>query len=528
MKTKPEMLRRRVLLVILDGFGINPGKLNNGIALANTPILDDYFSRYSHTTLHASGAAVGLPDGQMGNSEVGHLTLGSGCVIRQDLVLIDEAVASGSIKTNAVFANAMLAAKEVNRPLHLIGLVSDGGVHSHLNHLLALIEMCKDYGCRPVVHVITDGRDTAPTSAMRYIKRVEQALNEAGGCIASIMGRYYAMDRDSRWDRIEMAWRALRLGEGRRIHSALSGVESAYDEGETDEFIKPLILNPADVIADGDHIITFNFRKDRMRQIVSALGVQEFLGFERPDAQTLPKVNCLMPYDKALNLPYAFEPDRPAVTLAEVLSQAGLKQLHCAETEKYAHVTYFFNGGKSDTYPGESHILVPSPQVATYDLQPEMSAEGVADSVVEAIEHGEHEFIVVNFANGDMVGHTGDRDAIIKAVEALDAQVGRVLDAAEQADYSVVLTADHGNCEEILDPSTGDVQTQHTSYPVPCMVIDESAWQLTSTAGISSIAPTVLALMGIEQPKEMQGRSLLLREVHREEKHKTATYQGAA
>ena len=526
MKTKPEMLRRRVLLVILDGFGVNPSKLNNGIALAKTPRLDEYFSQNSHTTLHASGSAVGLPDGQMGNSEVGHLTLGSGCVVRQDLVLIDDAIASGRIKQNPALVNAMLAAKESGRPLHLFGLVSDGGVHSHLNHLLAVISMCKDYECRPVVHVITDGRDTAPTSAVRYIQQLEQALKEAGGSIATIMGRFYAMDRDSRWERVEMAWRALRLGEGRRIHSAVGGVESAYDEGQTDEFIQPLILNPADVIADGDQVFAFNFRKDRMRQVISALGVKDFMGFNRPSDE-LPVISCMMPYDKVLSFPCVFMPERPEVTLAQVLSDAGLKQLHCAETEKYAHVTYFFNGGHADALKGESHILIPSPQVATYDLQPEMSAKGVADSVIESLEEQAHDFIVVNFANGDMVGHTANREAIIKAVEALDEQVGRVLDAACKADFSVILTADHGNCEEIRDPLTGDAQTQHTSYPVPCMVIDEAAWQLSATEGLASIAPTVLALMGLDKPVAMHGSSLLIRQLEIDHNVKSS-YQGAA
>lgn len=525
MSTKPVTLRRRVVLVILDGFGVNPSKLNNGIALASTPNFDRYFATHQHTTLHASGAAVGLPDGQMGNSEVGHLTLGSGCIIRQDLVQIDDAIANGSFFANEKLIHAMQAASKANRPLHLLGLVSDGGVHSHLHHLLALVQMCKQQGCRPVVHFICDGRDTAPQSALRYVRQLEPALKEAGGAIGTIMGRYYAMDRDSRWDRTQLAWRALRFGEGKRVRSAIDGIEAAYAEGQTDEFIKPLILSPADVIAAGDQVISFNFRKDRPRQIVAALAAQDFVSFDRQDAG-MPVVTCMMPYDKALPLPHAFLSERPEVTLGEVISEAGLKQLHCAETEKYAHVTYFFNGGHSQTYEGETQILIPSPQVATYDLQPEMSAEAVADCVIDAIQQNSHHFIVVNFANGDMVGHTARRDAIIKAVEALDLHVGRLLDAACKAGYSVIMTADHGNCEEIRDPLTDAPQTQHTSYPVPCMIIDEAAWQLSSTAGIASIAPTVLALMGLAQPEQMHGHSLLIRQLEHNEALKA--YQGAA
>lgn len=502
--------RRPVILVVLDGFGVNPSKVNNAIAQADTPVLDAYFSRYPRTLLQASGPAVGLPDGQMGNSEVGHLTLGCGAVIRQDMVRIDDAIASGEFFTNPALLAAIRKASAQRRPVHLLGLVSDGGVHSSLTHLRALIGLCKQHGAKPLLHMITDGRDTPPKSALGYLRAVEPALCEAGGAIATVMGRYYAMDRDKRWERTELAWRALILGAGQHTPSAQAAIRGAYAAGDTDEFIRPTVLPGAPPMGGDDQLISFNFRKDRPRQIVAALGGEAFAGFDRGESAR-PRITCMMAYDGTLNMPYAFEPERPATTLGQVLSTAGLKQFHCAETEKYPHVTYFFNGGRSEPFPGETRMLIPSPRVATYDLKPEMCAREVADAVIDAIGLNTYAFILVNFANGDMVGHTAIPRAAVKAVEALDKEVGRVLEAATAAGYSAILTADHGNCEELVDPATGAPHTQHTLYPVPCLILDEITWQLSCSGGLANIAPTVLQLMGLEKPAQMSAGSLLLK-----------------
>ncbi|MGQ9660107.1 MAG: 2,3-bisphosphoglycerate-independent phosphoglycerate mutase [Thermochromatium sp.] len=506
MKNVP---RRPVVLIILDGFGLNPAKANNAIVLAHTPNLDRYFATNPHTVIQASGLAVGLPDGQMGNSEVGHMTLGSGCVVRQDLVLIDQAIADRSFYENPALVAAARAAAAHHRPLHLMGLVSDGGVHSHVNHLIALIKLCHYQGVRPVVHMFTDGRDTPPRSALKYLPGVERALEVAGGQIASVSGRYYAMDRDNRWERTELAWRVLVAGEGRRAPSARAAIEAAYAAGEDDEFIRPTLIEGGETIRSGDQVIHFNFRKDRPRQLVSALFKPDFDHFDRRGVCGV-KVTCMMEYDPWYGLPIAFDHDRPKITLGQVLSQAGLAQFHCAETEKYAHVTFFFNGGRDEPYPGEERRLIPSPKVATYDLKPEMSAPEVAEAVIAAIKEHRYPFIVVNFANGDMVGHTAVREAVIAAVATLDREAGRVMDAAVAAGYSVVLTADHGNCDELIDPVTGHPHTQHSLYPVPCLIIDEVPWRLAVGGGLKDIAPTVLALMGLPIPEVMDGRSLLL------------------
>jgi len=503
--------RRPVVLVILDGVGVNPAKRNNGFAEADTPKLDQFFSRFPHTTLNASGYAVGLPDGQMGNSEVGHLTMGAGSIIRQDTVKISHAIHNGEFFTNSALLDAAKSAVEKNRPLHLIGLVSDGGVHSSLEHLRALIKLAKDTGARPLLHVITDGRDTPPQSALYYLHDIESKLHECGGAIGSITGRYYAMDRDNRWERTELAWRALTMSKGQHAQSAESAIHSAYSAGDNDEFIQPILLPSFKPIIKDDPVIFFNFRKDRPRQLVAALGDKNFADFDRGDI-SVAAVTCMMPYDRDLDLPYAFEPEKPQTTLGHAISSFGLAQLHCAETEKYAHVTYFFNGGRTQPYAGENQLLIPSPSVATYDLKPSMSAKEVADAVVAAISKGRFAFIVVNFANGDMVGHTAKPHAIIEAVETLDAEVSRVLESAETAGYSVVLTADHGNCEEMIDPFTGEPHTQHTTYPVPCLIVDEENWQLSSQGGLANIAPTVLQLMGLPAASDMEG-SLLLRKL---------------
>ena len=502
--------RRPVLLVILDGVGVNPAREHNAMALARTPHLDHWFAHHPHTLLQASGTAVGLPDGQMGNSEVGHLTLGCGDVVRQDLVLIDQAIADGSLFDNPVLNAACAAAAARRRPLHLLGLVSDGGVHSHISHLLALIELCRRRGVVPLLHMITDGRDTPPRSALAYLQRIEGLLGDAGGRVASVSGRFYAMDRDNRWERIEQAWRAIVRAEGETAGSAREAIEQAYARGEDDEFITPTVIAGGEPLHPGDQVLFFNFRKDRARQMTAALYRERFVEFER-GAYTPVEVCCMTEYDSWFDLPYAFDKDRPRTTLAEVISAAGLKQFHCAETEKYAHVTYFFNGGRGDAFDGEERVIIDSPRVSTYDLCPQMSAAGVADAVIEALQSGQYGFVVVNFANGDMVGHSGKRNAIVSAVEELDEEVGRVLEAAQAQGFSAIVTADHGNCEEMVDPVTGQPQTQHTVYPVPCLVIDETPWQLAIGAGLSSIAPTVLHLMGLQLPQAMSGRSLLLR-----------------
>ncbi len=512
MTQNPHPIRRPLVLIILDGYGVNPCKLNNAIAAARTPRLDAYLARYCHTLIQASGEAVGLPDGQMGNSEVGHLTLGSGKVIRQNLVKIDDAIADGSFAANPALLAAARAARAAGRPLHLLGLVSDGGVHSHLRHLIALLDLCRAEGVRPLVHMVTDGRDTPPRSALTFLPEVQEALRRAGGAIGSVSGRYYTMDRDRRWDRTELAWRMLTLGKGRRASSAEQAVELAYAAGENDEFIRPTLLPGFEGLTAVDHVLLFNFRKDRPRQILAALTQADFDGFDRGD-KALVGATCMMEYDPGLGLPYAFEPDEAGTTLGETISALGLRQFHCAETEKWAHVTYFFNGGRSDPYEGEDRRLVPSPGVATYDLKPEMSAAEVADATIEAIQSGRYAFVVVNFANGDMVGHTAVQDAVIRAVETLDQEAGRVLDAAVAHDCTAILTADHGNCEELLDPVTDMAQTQHTVYPVPCMIVDALSWQLSIGGSLANIAPTVLDLMGLPKPASMTGRSLLLRPV---------------
>ena len=506
--------RKPTVLVILDGFGLSPGKQNNAVAQASTPNLDGWFAHYPSTTLSASGLAVGLPDGQMGNSEVGHLTLGCGHVVRQDMVRIDDSINNGEFFTNTTLLAALQKAAQTQRPMHLLGLVSDGGVHSHIRHLEALIRLCGQQGVRPLLHMITDGRDTAPKSALDYLQRIEALLHDNGGAVASVMGRFYGMDRDQRWDRTQLAWRALVQGVGEKTYGAESAIKSAYIAGDTDEFIRPTLLPAFEPIQNGDQVIFFNYRKDRPKQIVTALGGTDFDGFAR-DGMAPAEVTCFMQYDARFEMPFAFEHEHPEVTLSRSISEAGLRQFHCAETEKYAHVTYFFNGGETSPCEGETQQMVPSPPVTTYDQQPEMSAARVADTVIEAIDSSQYDFIVVNFANGDMVGHTAVREAVIQAVEALDREAGRVIETAVEAGYSVIVTADHGNCEEMVDPVTQAPHTQHTIYPVPCLIIDEQRWALSCSGSIANVAPTVLQLMGLEKPARMTAGSLLLRSFDR-------------
>ncbi len=500
--------RRPTVLIILDGYGVNPSSLNNGVHEANTPRLDHYFAHYPHTVLKASGRAVGLPEGQMGNSEVGHMTLGSGTVIRQDLVRINDSIDDGGFYRNPALLAAVKKAAERGRPMHLLGLVSTGGVHSHLRHLLALIELCRQHQVSPWVHMITDGRDTAPRSALNYLPVVQKALEQANGRIVTVCGRFYAMDRDNRWDRTERAWHLIVQGQGQQAGSAHEAISMSYTQGEDDEFIQPVTIDGYSGLQQDENLIFFNFRNDRPRQLTEALSKPEFNSFER-NSNVVITVTCLTVYSKRFRLPVAFESERPGSTLGQIVSQHGLNQFHCAETEKYAHVTFFFNGGRETPYAGEERVMVPSPKVKTYDLAPEMSAAGVTDACIEAVNSGQYALLVVNFANGDMVGHTAVADAIVRALEAMDHEVGRLLDAAVATGYSVVLTSDHGNCDEMVDASTGEPHTQHTVYPVPCLVIDKEQWRLSIGAGLSSVTPTVLELMGLEKDNAMTGESLL-------------------
>lgn len=502
--------RRPTILIILDGFGLNPSRAHNAVALARTPRLDEYFSHYPHTALQASGQAVGLPNGQMGNSEVGHLTLGSGSILRQSLVRIDDAIADRSFFNNPALITAADKARKLGRPLHLIGLVSDGGVHSHINHLLALIELCHQRGCVPQVHAITDGRDTPPRSALTFIPLVEDALARYGGYIGSVSGRYYIMDRDQRWERVLLSWKTLFSINANYAENCRAAITAAYNREENDEFIRPTALKQLQPINHGDEVIFFNFRNDRARQFTSALACADFAAFDRGSEYRPVNVTCMTEYDASFDLPVAFPADMVKTFLSSEISRAGLRQFHCAETEKYAHVTFFFNGGREEPFPGEDRIMLPSPRIASYDLKPEMSAQQVADTVITAIKSENYPFIVTNFANGDMVGHTAVREAVINAVETLDREVGRVLDAAVTYGYSVILTGDHGNCEEMVDPVTGQPHTQHTTYPVPCLVIDETSWRMATGAGLSSVAPTILKLLGLPPAASMDKYPLLL------------------
>ena len=443
-------LRRPTLLVILDGFGINPDPTHNAVVLADTPNFDRYFSEYPMTTLEASGRGVGLPPGQMGNSEVGHMTIGSGTIVRQVLVRIDDAIEDGSFNENPELVDAVLAAKAAQRPLHLAGLVSDGGVHSHIDHVIALIRLCHQHQVVPQLHMITDGRDTASQAALDNLPELEKVLQDCGGHVGTLCGRYYALDRDQRWDRVKLAWDNMVHGNSKEVESVAAAIQQSYDDGVNDEFILPVSFPRLEPVQSGDSMIFFNFRNDRARQICAAFALDEFDGFDRGAGFEPVTVTTMTYYEASLEAPVAFAPMPPEITLGAVISDAGLNQLHCAETEKYAHVTFFFNGGREAPYPGEERKLIDSPKVATYDLKPEMSAAEVADAVIDGLQSGQYAFIVVNFANGDMVGHTAKRAAVIEAVEVLDREVGRVLNEALARKFSVVLTADHGNCDEMI------------------------------------------------------------------------------
>ena len=514
MSTKKNLVPRRpTVLIIMDGVGHNPSRKHNGVALAKTPNLDELYAKYPLTVIEASGKPVGLPDGQMGNSEVGHVTLGSGQIVRQDLVKISDAIDDGSFFSNTVLLELLDRCRNEQSRLHLLGLVSDGGIHSHLDHVLALIEMAAQRNVKPVLHMLTDGRDTAPRCATKFLDMLESSLHRAGGSIQTIMGRYYAMDRDNRWDRIEVAWNAIVKGDGRMADSAKEAIEAAWAADQADEFIKPIILPGYERPTDADQFVFFNFRNDRPRELTMALSSADFDRFNRGANFRPFSMATMTEYDSSYGLPVLFEKEAPEITLGEIVSDAGIEQFHTAETEKYPHVTFFFNGGREEPYHGEERKMVSSPKIATYDLQPEMSAYELADVIISAIQAQRYGLIVCNFANGDMVGHTGVREAVIRAVSVLDEVVGKVISEAVSHDYSMVLTADHGNADLMVDPVTGSAHTQHTVYPVPCLIVDKSHWKLSTGAGLSAIAPTVLQLMGLKQPPEMSGHSLLLEEL---------------
>jgi 2,3-bisphosphoglycerate-independent phosphoglycerate mutase len=498
------------LLVILDGFGMTEATPGNAIAAADTPNLDALFAEWPTTTLDASGLAVGLPEGQMGNSEVGHLNIGAGRVVYQELTRINLAVADGSLPHNPVLAAAIDGAVGDGRAVHFMGLLSDGGVHSHRDHLYALLKMAKARGAERVfVHAFLDGRDVPPTSGLEFVRHAETFLAELGvGQIATVMGRYYAMDRDNRWDRVEKAWQAMVLGEGVPADSAVAAVSASYEAGVNDEFVVPAVCAPGR-IEDGDAVVFFNFRPDRAREITRALVDPSFEGFARPIRPEVRFV-CLTEYDPTIPAPIAFAKELPEHVLADVLAEQGLKQLHIAETEKYAHVTFFLNGGAEATKPGETRILVPSPRIATYDLKPEMSEPEVAEQLASAIEAKAADVYIVNFANCDMVGHTGVFGAAVQAVEAVDAGVGAVVAAIRRAGGVAMITADHGNAEIMLERDGHSPFTAHSLDPVPLVVVADGVMALADGGKLADVSPTLLDLIGIEKPSEWTGRSLLV------------------
>ena len=497
-------------LIIMDGFGLRHETEGNAVAAAATPRLEQFFQEFAHTELSASGLDVGLPAGQMGNSEVGHTNIGAGRVVFQDLPRISKAIDDGSFFENPAYVRAMDACREHNSSLHLMGLLSDGGVHSHLEHLFALMKMARDRGLEKVyIHAFLDGRDVSPTSGADFVARTVEKCRELGvGKIATVMGRFYAMDRDKRWDRVEAAYDAMVYGEGAAINPVpVAAVKNAYANGVTDEFVEPVICDPDGTISDHDSVIFFHFRPDRAREITRAFVDPDFSGFTR---QYFPVTFvCTTEYDATMpNVEVAYPRLSVRNGLGEYLSSMGLTQLRIAETEKYAHVTFFFNGGVETQFPGEDRVLVPSPKVATYDLQPEMSADEVADKCVERIESGAYDVIILNFANCDMVGHTGVFDAAVRAVETVDTCVGRVVDATMKMGGIAMITADHGNAEVMTQPD-GSPMTAHTTNPVPFILC--GAGTELRKGRLADIAPTILDVMGLAVPEEMDGQTLIVK-----------------
>jgi 2,3-bisphosphoglycerate-independent phosphoglycerate mutase len=503
-----------LILTILDGWGFSPAAEGNAIAAARKPTYDKLLSEYANTLIHTSGPYVGLPEGQMGNSEVGHLNIGAGRIIQMDVTRIDAMIASGDFFGNSVLLDSMENARA--RHLHLLGLCSDGGVHSCLTHLYALLRLAKQEGVERVfLHAFMDGRDTPPESGAGYLRELEKEMRTIGlGCIASVSGRYYAMDRDKRWERIERAFGAMVLGNGEKATNPVAAVERSYEKGVTDEFIEPITIvdhrgDPVGRIRDDDSVVFFNFRADRARETTMALTDP---ALERPSRSLAPKnllYVTMTQYDKTFTLPYVVRPEHPHNILANVMSQLSWKNLRVAETEKYAHVTYFFNGGNEKPYSGEERELVASPNVATYDLKPEMSAPGIADVIVKAVEGGNFDVIVMNFANADMVGHSGKMEPTVRAVETVDACLARIYQALRARRGAWVITADHGNAETMIDPVTHGPHTYHTTNPVPFILVTEDGRvKLRTDGALQDIAPTILGVLGESQPREMTGRDL--------------------
>ncbi len=511
-------MAKRVLLCIMDGWGISTGSEKyDATKLAHPVNVPRLEAEEKFIKIKADGENVGLPHGQMGNSEVGHLNLGAGRIVYQDLSKINNAIKDGTFFKNERFLNAIEHAKKHNSALHIYGLVSTGGVHSSLDHLLALIKMASDAGLTKVyVHAFLDGRDTPPASACEYLQVVEDELKKFNlPPIATVIGRYYIMDRDNRWDRVEKGYNALLLGEGEHASSAIEGVKASYEKGETDEFVLPTVIGSEEEvnesrIHDNDSIIFFNYRPDRAREITKAVNFEDFDGFDRKKVLKNILYTTMTSYEATFTFPVAFPKEKLVNILGDVLEANGINQFRTAETEKYAHVTFFFNGGIDEPQPHETRVLVASPKVATYDLQPEMSAPEVCDNVLKAIDNPEYQFILVNFANPDMVGHTGVIEAATKACKVVDECVGKIADACKKHDIVMLLTADHGNSETMVDESTGKPQTAHTTNEVPFVLINApQGTELRETGALCDVAPTVLQLFGIEQPKEMTGKSLI-------------------
>ena len=511
------MSKKPTVLMILDGYGLNDNKIGNAVAEADTPVMDALMKEYPFVKGNASGHYVGLPDGQMGNSEVGHLNMGAGRIVYQDLTKITKSIQDGDFYENPELVKACDNVKANNSALHLFGLVSDGGVHSHNAHLYGLLELAKRQKISKVyVHCFLDGRDTPPMSGKEYVSELIEKIHEIGvGQIATVIGRYYVMDRDNRWDRVEKAYEAIVNGNGNRAENPVEAIEKSYEKDVTDEFVVPTVIvkdgEPVGTVKDGDSVIFFDFRPDRAREITRAFCADEFDGFSREKRIHTTYV-CFTEYDVTIpNKSVAFPKTKLNNTLGEYLAKCGLTQARIAETEKYAHVTFFFNGGVEAPNEGEERILVHSPKVATYDLQPEMSAPEVCDKLVEAIQSLKYDVIIINFANPDMVGHTGVESAAIKAVETVDACVGRAVAALKEVDGQMFLCADHGNAEQLIDEATGAPFTAHTTNPVPFILINREGYGLREGGCLADIAPTLLELMGLPKPEEMSGESLLIR-----------------